>query len=121
MSRRARAGAGWVSPYRGFHRDIVVSDPVRQRILDAAALLREGEAIGGWASAYLHGAKYLDGRGEDVPLVIPHRRQIRRAGIRTIRAALDPEDVATLQGISCTSGTRTAFDMLRLACDLTEA
>lgn len=100
---------------------MVVSDPVRQRILDAGALLKGDGAVGGWAAAYLHGVSYLDGRGEDVRLVIPRQRQIRRTGITTTRAELDPGEVVSRHGVTCTNGTRTAFDMLRLAFDLTEA
>jgi hypothetical protein len=46
---------------------------------------------------------------------------INRPGVRTLRTALDPEDVVEVKGIRCTSGARTAYDMLRLADDLTEA
>jgi hypothetical protein len=59
--------------------------------------------------------------GEPVLVVVPPHRLIRRPGIVTLRASLDPDDVVERQGIRCTSGTRTAYDLLRMAGDLTEA
>jgi hypothetical protein len=111
----------WVSPHHGYHRDAVLHDPVRQRILDAAAVMPPGAAVGGWAAAYLHGATYLDGRGDPVLLLLPANRVVDRPGIEITRVALEPDDLTTRHGISCTSGTRTAFDLLRRAPDLTEA
>src|SRR6266508_1781344 len=121
VSRRALAGSRWSSPHRGFHRDTVVNDPARQRILDAAVLLPDGGAVAGWAAAYLHGVSYLDGRDEPVLLAVPPGRLINRPGIAIMRAKLDPGDLVTRHGLPCTGGARTAFDMLRRAPGLVEA
>jgi hypothetical protein len=85
VGRRALESLRWSSPHRGFHRDTEVRDPVRQRILDAAALLHDGEAVAGWAAAYLHGVSHLDGRDEPVLLAVRPRRQINRPGISVVR------------------------------------
>ena len=121
VSRRALAGDGWVSPHRGFHRDRRVNDPVRQRVLDAAAVLPPGSVVGGWASAYLQGIAYLDGRDEPVMVLVGPDHQITRPGITAVRSTVDPADTVVAHGLACTSGTRTAFDLLRLAPDLTTA
>jgi hypothetical protein len=121
VSRRVLAGSRWSSPHRGFHRDTVVNDPARQRILDAAVLLPDGGAVAGWAAAYLQGVSYLDGRDEPVLLAVPPGRLINRPGIAIMRAKLDPGDLVTRHGLPCTGGARTAFDMLRRAPGLVEA
>jgi hypothetical protein len=121
ISRRALAKQEWVSPHRGFHRNLNVNDPVRQRILDAAAVMPQGAVIGGWAAAYLHGLAYLDGSDEPVLLVVPPQRRLDRPGIETVRTELDPADTTSRHGVACTNGARTAFDLLRLAPGLTGA
>jgi len=118
---RKELSESWESPHHGYHRNAVLHDPVRQRILDAAAVMPPGAVVGGWAAAYLHGATHLDGRDEPVLLLLPADRVVKRPGIQISRVALDPVDVTTKQGISCSTGTRAGFDLLRLAPDLTEA
>jgi hypothetical protein len=107
-----------------------VNDPIRQRILDVVAVGPDDGVLGGWAAAYLQGVAYLDGgwghpgvgrTGEPVLVVVPPGKVVNRPGIVTLRAVLDPDDVVEPQGIRCTSPTRTAYDLLRLADDLTEA
>jgi hypothetical protein len=132
VTRAQLESTRWVSPHFGYHRSGGVKDPVRQRILDATAVMPAGGAVGGWASAYLQGVAYLDGGwggtvggearvGEPVLLVIPPRTVVNRPGIRTVRATVEPADVIEWHGLRCTSGVRTAYDVLRLASDLTEA
>lgn len=113
--------AAWVSPHHGYHRQSELNDPVRQRILDASAVMPAGAAVGGWAAAYLHGATQLDGRDQPVPLMLPPAKVVDRPGIEISRVRLDPADIVLRQRIPCTSGVRTTFDLLRLAPDLTEA
>lgn len=121
VSRKQLAGELWVSPHHGVHRRTAVRDQVRQRIVDAYSVAPAGAVVGGWASAYLHGARHLDGRGEPVLLILPGGRQIRRSGIEVVRTSLPPAEVVTRHRLPCTNGTRTGFDLLRRAADLTEA
>lgn len=120
-TRGELAGRGWEAPFRGAQRP---STPdglhPAQRIYDAAAVLPEGAALGGWAAGYLLGAHDLDGRGGEsgpchpVPIVLPPPLSIRpRPGISLVRSALDPTDVREVHGIPCTVGARTAFDLAR--------
>jgi hypothetical protein len=132
VTRAQLESAQWVSPHFGYHRSAQVNDLVRQRILDAVAVTPSGGVVGGWASAYLQGVAYLDGGwgrtirgdvrvGEPVLLVVPPETVVNRAGITTLRATLQPDDVVECNGVSCTTGTRTAYDLLRLAPNLTES
>ncbi|MFK4089626.1 endonuclease domain-containing protein [Kribbella sp. NPDC020789] len=132
VTRAQLESGSWFSPHFGFHRSTQVRDPVRQRILDAVAVMPSGGVLGGWASAYLHGVTVLDGGwgtalaahgrlGEPVLVTIPPNSVVNRAGIRSLRAALDPQDITEVDGVSCTTGLRTAYDLMRFAPDLTEA
>jgi hypothetical protein len=131
VTRAQLESARWVSPHFGYHRSAQVNDAVRQRILDAVAVMPGGGVVGGWASAYLQGVTYLDGGwshtrrqagvGQPVLLVVPPGSVVNRPGITTLRATLEQDDVVECQGIRCTTGVRTAYDLLRLAPDLTEA
>ena len=130
VTRAELASAGWTSPHFGYHRSTEVNDPIRQRILDAVAVMPEGGVVGGWAAAYLQGVTYLDGGwghpdvrriGEPVLLVVPPNTVVNRPGITAIRAKLEAEDVVDLRGIRCTTATRSGYDLLRLAPDITEA
>lgn len=111
----------WESPHHGFHRRATVRDAVRQRIVDAYSVAPAGAVIGGWASAFLHGARYLDGKDQPVLLILPGGKQIRRSGIEVVRANLPASEVVTRLRLPCTAGTRTGFDLLRRAPDLVEA
>ncbi len=95
-----------------------------ERILAAAATLRPGCAIGGWAAAYLQGCAALDGRGPTgrvelaVPIVCPPPTQARcRPGVLVLRSALPSSDIERRHGVPLTTATRTAFDLARGAFD----
>ena len=132
ITRAALESAGWTSPHFGYHRSTQVNDPIRQRILDAVAVMPDGGAVGGWAAAYLQGATYLDGGwghpaaigsglGQPVLLVVPPNTVVNRPGITTLRAKLDNDDVVDVRGIRCTTAIRAGYDLMRLAPDVTEA
>jgi hypothetical protein len=122
LTRGVLAGPLWRAPYRGVRvpSGVDPSDPA-QRALEAASLLPDRAALGGWAAAYLLGASELDGRGasgrelEAVPIVVPPPAQMRpRPGLQITRSRLDPADVVEVDGVPVTSPVRTAFDMARL-------
>lgn len=132
VTRAQLESGSWISPHFGYHRSTQVRDPIRQRILDAVAVMPYGGVVGGWASAYLQGVTVLDGGwgsafaahgrlGEPVLVAIPPNSVVNRGGIRSLRAALEPEDITQVAGVPCTVGVRTAYDLMRFAPDLTEA
>lgn len=112
-------GAHWRRVHHGRHQWAYGdADAPVDRILSAFTVLPRDGALGGWAAAYFHGAKDLDGRrwnGEllPVPFVLPPRLRVRRSGIVTTRAPLAPNDVVAWNGQSITSPERTCFDLMR--------
>lgn len=114
----------------GFHRGVV--DPHRapsstQRILDAKAAMPDGALIAGWAAAYVHGIDALDGLDDvtlaplPVPVLLPpghHRAD--SVGIRYLQSRRLAQGVV-VEDVPVTSLLRTAFDLTRLAPDLTES
>jgi hypothetical protein len=105
----------------------------RQRIHAAASRCGDGEAVAGWAAAWLHGARELDGAGPagtdalaPVPIcTTPDRRLVPRGTgrvpLRVSRSRLDPHEIVQLDSQPCTNLVRTAFDVARFAPDLSEA
>lgn len=104
--------------------DPPVADTPTQRIVETAAILPPGGAIGGWAAAYASGVDALDGdRGREPVVVIlpPGLHRMAQPGLRYVRAALRPGELQTLADIPFTRELRTACDLARGAPDLTEA
>jgi hypothetical protein len=113
------------SPFHGVHADASVPESVERRIGDAVAILPSDGVIGGWAAAWLHGAKDFDGRrgNEQVPVLIcvPRNRTVRaRPGVAVLRSELSAEDVTTIRGIPVTSAARTAVDLARVESEARE-
>ena len=107
---------------------------VRQRIHVAAGRRRSVGVVTGWAAAWLHGARDLDGLDPyaTLPTTLPvpicttpeyrlSGRSAPEASVRVVRSRLASDDVIELDGVPCASLVRTAFDAARLAPDLTEA
>jgi hypothetical protein len=116
-------GPGWRTPFYGVHAPAGDSSECElQRILDAAELVPAGGAIGGWAAAWLLGARELDGRGrsgrerEPVLILSPkHLTPAGRPGVQFLRSRLDDGDAVAIRGIPVTAAVRTTFDLARLA------
>jgi hypothetical protein len=104
-----------------------VAATTAQRLVEAAAHLPPGAALGGWAAAHLLGATAFDGqdgglRPLPVTMCVPdalHRRGV--AGLRYVRQDLSEEEVVDVAGIPVTSPARTAADLARWATDLEAA
>lgn len=103
-------------------------DHPRQRALVGASVAPDDGAAGGWAAAYLLGARQLDGTTPDpstfLPVLVCLQRPGRRphwARTRPFRSDLDDADVVEADGVRVTSPLRTGFDLARLAPSLTEA
>lgn len=67
-------------------------------------------------------AAWLMGLGElepePVTLTCPARRQVAARGIRTVRAELQPADVATVGGLPCTTAARAVADLISSGEDI---
>lgn len=100
----------------------------RQRALVGASAAPDDGAAGGWAAAFLLGARQLDGStfAPEIyePVLVCMQRVRQRPwwpGVRPFRSELAPNDVVVADGVPVTSPLRTAFDLARLAPTVTEA
>lgn len=118
----------WHHPFWGIARP-VVDEPVQPhtRVRDATALVRGGGAIGGWASAFRQGVRYLDGLdrfGRELPVLlhtVPGHQIRRRDGILPSRAGLLPGELVWFDGDPVTTLARALYDEMRLAPSVGEA
>jgi hypothetical protein len=118
---REVAGPLWRSPFRNVHVwSGTDADHPRQRALDAAQLLPDTGAVGGWAAAAIGNDGELDGRGptgcekQPVLLCLPRSLRIRRGSdVLPLRSHLDDDDVVEVDGVRVTVPVRTAFDIAR--------
>lgn len=121
-------GPSWRRASHGLYVPAPAVHTPEQRIVEAAALLPDGGAIGGWASAYWRGVRLLDGGGtgqgclQPVLLLLGARGRIRpRPLVELSRERLEPDEVEELRGVRRTIDVRTAFDGARLARHLYDA
>lgn len=118
--RWRRSGRGWALPS-----DTVFDQPA-QRIVEAAAGLGPGEAVTGWGSIHLAGARYFDGTTTIARATLPVRLLVswdRRcgSGVSLSRATLSPEEVVLRHGVPCTNVHRALLDELCATRDLRDA
>jgi hypothetical protein len=98
-----------------------------QRILDAAVRLPRGGAVGGWASARVHGVEECDGLGLDgrtpldLPLVLGGRRIRSADGLALWCDPLPDSDIVEVGGLPFTRPPRTTLDRMRRGENLREA
>jgi very-short-patch-repair endonuclease len=76
----------------------------------AILALYPDSVLAGWTAARLHGHSMARSRTR-VEVICP--RQIRRAGIVSRTARLEPHEIVTRFGVRCTSPVRTAIDLAR--------
>jgi hypothetical protein len=75
-------------------------------------LLPPGTVVGESAAALIHGAD-VRRRSDPIPVVTCRDSQIRRPGIHSSAALLEPGDIVWIGGVPVTSPVRTAFDLAR--------
>jgi hypothetical protein len=119
ISEGVLRGPSFRSPFRDLHVPATTQPTVRQRIVEASMLLPPGGAVGGWAAAYLLGARSFDGlnsRGElPVLLCVPRSSRLaQRPGITLLRTDLRQDEKDVVDGIPVTCSVRTAADLVRL-------
>ena len=123
------AGPRWRRTSRGLYVPATaVPSTTTQRLVEAAALLPAGGALGGWAAACAWGADLLDGRDDhtlrEQPVLLflpPGQHRPALPGVRYGQQRLRPVEIATRSGLVLTTPSRTASDLVHDAPDLTEA
>lgn len=104
-----------------------VAPTTLQRLVEAAAHLPPGGALGGWSAAHLLGAPAFDGLDaglRPLPVVMSvadplHRRAT--PGLRYVRQELSCDEVVDVGGITVTSPARTVADLARWARNVEDA
>lgn len=97
----AAGGPRWRRTSHGLHVPVTAERTVEQRIIEAAARLPVGAMLTGWAALRLARAAYFDGRGTDVPVLLPHTSRIRAPGVRVTRTRRALPRPVTGYGVPC--------------------
>lgn len=117
---RAQArGRRWRRSSHGLYVPAGVELTVEQRIVEAAAVLRAGEAVTGWAALRWERAAWFDGTAggvvaRDVPLVADRDRAAQQ-GFTVSQEFLHPDEVVTVDGVAITSAVRSVVYEMRYA------
>jgi hypothetical protein len=96
-----------------------------QRIVEAAAVLREDEAVTGWAALHWVRAAWFDGTVDgtqplDVPLVA-RRHLIAQPGFAVNQEFLHPDEIDVVDGLPLTAAVRSVVFEMRYAARLGDA
>ena len=118
-TRGEARGKHWRSTSHGF---VVPADVERspgQRIVEAAAVLRSGEAVTGWAGLHWLGGTWFDGstggrEPRDVPLVTT-RHLVAQRGCGMSQEFLAPKELMVVDGLATTSAVRSVVFEMRYA------
>lgn len=124
-TRGQARGPGWRTSSRGLFVPADVALTAEQRIVEAAAVLRDGEAVTGWAALRWSGAAWFDGTAggaklRDVPL-LARRDRAAPPGAMVSQEFLHPDELAVVDGVPITVAVRSVVYELRSAATLGDA
>jgi hypothetical protein len=96
-----------------------------QRIVEANALLRPGDAVTGWAALHWLGAAWFDGTTDgtkfrDVPLAT-RRHLVAQPGVRVSQEFVLPGEITVTDGLALTVALRSVVFEMRYAGGLGDA
>ena len=118
-------GRKWRTTTRGLVVPSAVVVTSQQRTLEASAVLKEDEAVTGWAALDWLGARWFDGTCDgfelrDVPLVARRHLQAQR-GFSVSQEFLDPTEIVTVDDLPVTPAVRSVVFEMRRADSLGDA
>lgn len=118
-------GPHWRTTSRGLVVPAGVETTPEQRTLEAAAVLREDEAVTGWAALNWMRVAWFAGSGgggedRDVPLVA-RRHLVAQPGFSVSQEFLAPSEVTVVDGLPLTRALRSVVFEMRHARGLAEA
>jgi hypothetical protein len=118
-------GAGWRRSSRGLYVPAGTAASVDQRIVEAGAVLREEEAVTGWAALRWSGATWFDGTRDgvvnlDVP-VVARRHLVAQRGFSVSQEFLHPDGIEVVEGLPVTAAVRSVVFEMRYAAGLGDA
>ncbi|GGF43969.1 hypothetical protein GCM10011519_17240 [Marmoricola endophyticus] len=120
-------GPSWRRSSRGWYVPTSAPLTAEQRIVEAAAVLRPGTAVTGWAALRWMGGRWFSGASQggrvldDVDLVAMCREIRTPPGARVSQERLTPADVVGHDGLPVTVAARSACFLMRYAPSLTAA
>jgi hypothetical protein len=118
-------GAHWRTASRGLFVPATVEQTAAQRIVEAAAVLRDREAVTGWAALHWTGSPWFDGTldgvtSRDVPLVARRHLSTQR-GFSVSQEFLHPREIEVVDGLPITRALRSVVFEMRYAAGLGDA
>ena len=124
-TRGEARGPRWRTTSHGLVVPADVERSPSQRIVEAAAVLRPGEAVTGWAALHWLGGTWFEGtttRGEPraVPL-IAQRHLVAQTGYSVSQEFLGPWEVMLVDGLPITTPVRSVMFEMRYAARLGQA
>lgn len=124
-TRGQARGPRWRRTTRGLMVPADVPTSPDQRTVEAAAVLRPGEAVTGWAALHWQGGSWFDGTtalGAPRPVTLVARRHLlAQPGFEVSQEFLAPRDVVLVDGLPITPALRSVVFELRYAAGLGEA
>ena len=124
-TRGQSRGPRWRTTSHGLVVPSRVQVTAQQRIVEAAALLREGEAVTGWAALQWLGCPWFDGTLGGVAqrdvTVVARRHLSRQRGIAVSQEFLHPDEVVVVDGVPVTAAVRSVVFEMRYAALLGDA
>lgn len=124
-TRGQARGRKWRTTTRGLVVPSAVVVTSQQRTLEASAVLKEDEAVTGWAALDWLGARWFDGTCDgvelrDVPLVA-RRHLLGQPGFSVSQEYLDPPEILTVDDLPVTPAVRSVVFEMRRAASLGDA
>ncbi|GAA1936723.1 hypothetical protein [Nocardioides hwasunensis] len=124
-TRGQARGPRWRTTTYGLRVPADVPVTAHQRTVEAAAVLRDDEAVTGWAALAWERARWFDGTSEGlaerpVPLVV-RRHVVPQRGAAISQEFLNPADVVVVDGLPVTSHVRSVTFEMRYADGLADA
>lgn len=118
-------GPHWRTTSRGLLVPSHVQVTPEQRIVEAGALLREEEAVTGWAALHWSGAAWFggtlpDGVEREVPLVA-RRHLVAQPGFLVSQEFVAPAEISMVDGLPVTQGLQSVTFEMRRATTLGDA
>jgi hypothetical protein len=124
-TRGEARGPEWRTTSWGLFVPTAVEPAVEQRIVEAAAVLRDGEAVTGWAALRWQRAAWFDGisasgPARDVALVVK-RDRAAQPGFSVSQEFLHPDEIEVVDGVPITLAVRSVVYEMRYAAGLGDA
>ena len=118
-------GPRWRASSHGLYVPAGTAATADQRIVEAGAVLREEEAVTGWAALHWSGAAWFDGTRDgvtvlDVP-VVARRHLVAQRGFSVSQEFLRPDGIEVIDGLPVTAAVRSVVFEMRYAAGLGEA